>query len=569
MQDDAPGLLQNKIAEQNAYLDEWKRPVEPLLFETLRAIDHLFCQELFLTEDSEERLPSPEYSIASWGVNKALSRMVPDKLVHGQFKLFPSSETTQSQADELLFQAGALETAERLLGWMTEGLVTARLDTPKAPSPHGPKQILVLNSEHPGLFCEVVSRKHREWMSDLTVAHDREWEVRLAERQNAIIPELERNLDTLNGWGITYSTTREIDNHFLECGQLYLRRMWSQDLLGLEDKVGGCQFNEYLGVLAALSGRAQKHLCFAAMLRHRCPDLDVRNLLTTFAPHDDLILALAEQLDAEALHVQKLLSSLTLDPTNRDVHTQSGEPVWAPVVRSSVGFCILPLYGLEINPFLFLLNDLQFKYPDDWSRIANNRESRWLVELQSMFASERWQTVDRNVVLRTSRKTVTDIDFLAYDALNNELAIFQLKWQQPVGMDNRARRSAGKNLITTGNKWVEAVSEWLDAHGTEELGRRAGVAAKSDARVCLFVIARYNALFSGYSDHDTRATWADWNHFMKARMEAPNASMTELAETILRQVREISSSFPGESYAIPLSDLAIVLNPISEPSTIE
>jgi hypothetical protein len=122
------------------------------------------------------------------------------------------------------------------------------------------------------------------------------------------------------GWGMAYSTTSDLDQYFLEWGQLYLRRMWSQDLIGLEEKIGGSQFNEYLGVLAALSGRSQKHLCYAMILKNRHPELDIRNLLTTFAPYDEFLTSLARFLDADTLHVQRLLASLMLEPVNKAFH---------------------------------------------------------------------------------------------------------------------------------------------------------------------------------------------------------------------------------------------------------
>ena len=212
-------ILSERIERQKDYLEQWRQPVEPLLFETLRAIDNLFFQELFFPEDSPDRIPLPHYSLSTWGINNALARMVPDELGSGAFRLFPSSETTQGQADDFLLQCGILERAELLRGWIAEGLVSARLDTPPYPLPSGIDKILVLKSDHPSIFREVVSRKHREWLSDLTMEVDRAWESKLAERHADILPELEKNLRVFAGWGIEYSTTKEIDDHFLECGQ--------------------------------------------------------------------------------------------------------------------------------------------------------------------------------------------------------------------------------------------------------------------------------------------------------------------------------------------------------------
>src|SRR5690606_20286439 len=125
----------------------------------------------------------------------------------------------------------------------------------------------------------------------------------------------------------------------------------------------------------------------------------------------------------------------------------------------------------DINPFLFLLTDLRYRHEADWFRAANNRERRWIDELEGLFPRPRWRTHGRNLRLQEAGKVLTDIDFAAYDPSANQLGVFQLKWQQPVGMDNRARRSAGKNLLEEGNRWVSKVLSWLSKHGVIELMR--------------------------------------------------------------------------------------------------
>ena len=187
--------------------------------------------------------------------------------------------------------------------------------------------------------------------------------------------------------------------------------------------------------------------------------------------------------------------------------------------------------------------------------------------LLGIFPPGRWLVRERNLNLRESGRTITDIDFIAYDSRSNELCLFQLKWQQPVGVDNRARRSAGKNLVSEGNKWINAVLGWIDRHGILELARRAGVGIKPGATWRLFVIARYGAYFPGFRDQDNRAVWTDWNHLVKARMEHADASVGDLAKAIEAEVQEMLSKIDNESYALPVGDLTVILNPTREPDT--
>ena len=362
---------------------------------------------------------------------------------------------------------------------------------------------------------------------------------------------------------MAYSNTPELDRYFLEWGQVYLRRMWSQDLIGTNEKIGGNQFNEYLGVLAALSGRAQKHLCYASIMMGRCPELDLRNLLTTFYPYDEFLVSTAKYLDADVLQIQKLLASLTLEPLNKDIHLGTGSTAWAPVVRATLDHVILPLYGLEINPFLFLLRDLEMKYPKDWSEAANNREGRWLTELKDVFRRIGWRVAEKTVPLREGGRTVTDVDFLAYDENTNEIALFQLKWQKPVST-LAPEGAPPRTSAIEGNRWLERVHAWIAAHGLAELCQRAGLSVKPGVLASFFILARYNALFPGVATRDIRASWVDWNHLLHSLSRTPGVSPNQLVRLLEDEAKSILSS-GGESTMFPLSDLSIILNPVSEP----
>jgi len=558
--------LDQRIAKQTKHLDLWRKPKEPLLFETLRAIDLVYCRELFEDGSFAESKNEIHYrSLQSWGVNKALERLIPDSFLSGPFALFPSSETIQGQVDDFLFHCGIVERAEMLRNWLADDLLSARLDTPKELLPSGIKHFLVLKTADPSLYGEIVSRAQRRWLSDVSRTIDRAWEESLEKRHMDILADLMKQVDMFADWGIRYTTTPEIDRYFDEWGQVYLRRMWSHDLIGLEEKLGGNQFNEYLGVLAAVSGRAQKHICFACLLKQRHPQLDWRNLLTTYAPFRGFLHGLAIHLDADTLQLQKLLSSITLEPSNKSAHLGVSETAWAPMVRTNQENLILPLYGLEINPFLFLLRDLQVKYPRDWFEIANNRETRWRKELNDAFHDSRWVCAKSGLLLRHEGRVVTDIDALVYDHEKNEIGLFQLKWQQPVGIHGRANRSAAKNLVLESNKWVATVRGWLDKHGVPELLSRLGISAKATPRVLFFVLGRYNAHFAGKRVADQDAVWADWPHFIRAFAETKGASLGGIEERLRAETTRIRAEYDGESYFLPLDDMAILFNPIKEP----
>jgi hypothetical protein len=83
-------ILDDRIAKQTKFIDLWRQPKEPLLFETLRAIDLVYCRELFPeSQQSDVSQSEAQYRLLQgWGVNKALERLIPDSFSTGPFKLF-------------------------------------------------------------------------------------------------------------------------------------------------------------------------------------------------------------------------------------------------------------------------------------------------------------------------------------------------------------------------------------------------------------------------------------------------------------------------------------------------
>lgn len=563
--DPALRRLQEAITEQRNYLAAYEKPSENRAFETLRVLDDLNCRDLMfpnLTDQHDSRY----WSIASWGVNHALRRIIPRTPSATTFRPHPSSPAIQEQADDFVFSCGVLELAERYEGWLREGVVAGEFRTHKIPGEGRTRDVLVLRSAMASHYDEEIGRAGLRWSSDRIVAKDRPIERRLEHRYRKLRAEMSARVSLLDGWRVSYTSTPEIDGHFLEWARLYLRRIFSQDLIGPDDRIGGRPFSRYVEVLTALSGQSQKHMAYCAILGGSHGPAHLRNLLTTHATRDVFISSLARSLDADTAEVGDILKSFILTAENLDVHTKSGETAWVPIVQASEKTLLLPVYGIDINPFLFLLTDLRARHERDWFRIANEREQRWIEELGAMFDGPRFQIHTRNLRLREEGRDLTDIDFAVLDRKTGELGLFQLKWQHPVGMDNRGRRSTGKNLIMESNRWVEALCGWLDRHGVDELLRRLGFEAVAAPSLQLFVLGRYQAHFTGYDGRDARAVWSDWGHFRRARVEGHRRSISQIAGALRATVARSTAAKQGESLMIPVGELGVVLNPSSEPT---
>jgi hypothetical protein len=556
----AQSLLDGAIDAQRYRLKGYERPSELLALETLRAIDNVYCLELFPKAERGKGLHPGERHIMSWGVNGALLRILPEKLHLGPFKTFSSNSSTQEQADGFLFDCGLLSLAERQQGLVREGLLLPTIDGRQAEG----MDILVLTAADPSLYSEAVGWDGQRWISAEAMQADRETEGELEARHRSMLPTLEAQI-TSAGSGQSEAMSRELDRYFHQWAQIYLRRMPYRDVIDGEERIGGRRFGDYLAALEALSALAQMRLCYAGLLKHKDRRLDLRNFITGASPYNELVEAVASFLDADAQDVEQLLGHLILGPDNRAIHLQRADTAWAPAVRTSVGTCLLPAYGLDINPFLFLLNDVRWKYEKDWFRAANARESRWIAELLPLFPAPRWQCTRRGVNLKRGSEVVTDIDFAAYDNETGEMALLQLKWQQPVAADHKIRRSTGRNLLHEGNRWVADVFSWVAEFGHEELARRLGFAVRAAPSSQVFVLARYGAHFSGYAGLDERAVWADWAHFAKVRKRDDQASVLRLAQQVSTEIDAVRDKIALESLALALPGLAVVVNPSRSP----
>lgn len=558
--DEGLPLLEDAIASQRALLATYEKPAEPLVLETVRVFDQVFCRPMFPEPDDAGDLDRGEASIMADGVNHALSRVMPETLGSATFRVFPSTDQTRAQADSFVFHCGVLARAERQASLLREGLLTCHVE--KIDPTRGLSQDKLLLLEAPSIasYAEAIGRQGERWASAQTSRRDRLEERELERRHKAMLPMLDASVYISNKYYLGHHLTVAMMEHFQHWAELYLRRMPHQDMIAPEEKIGGRPFDDYLAALTVLATRSHMQLCFAGMLKHRHPALVFRNLLTDIMPYGRLLEGTASAIGSTTAEARALLSHLLLEPASAPGHLERGDPAWAPAIRCNEGHCIMPVFGLDMNPFLYLLNDLRVRYPDDWFRLANNREGRWLRELDSMFAGERWATNSKNLKLKSGGKTVTDIDFALQDTQTKEIAVFQLKWQQPTLTDPTIRRSNASNLLVQCNSWIERVEIWTAENGVAALADRLGFEPPRTGRVQLFVVARYGAHFAGHGDRLDNAIWSDWSHFRKARAEKPHLGLRGFAAQLDKEIAKARRSIRMEQQLLPLPGLAVGLN---------
>jgi hypothetical protein len=183
-------LLGGAIEAQKHRLKGYEKPYEVFAIETVRAIDFVFCGELFPEPEAGSGLSRAEAQIMTWGVNGALSRVFPDALHDGPFALFPSTIATQKKANDFLFDCGALALAERQAAFLRDGLLWASIDHRRM----NDMDILVLTAADPSLYSEAVGRAGIRWASTQTMLADRKQEEALEDRHRKILPLLDKQM---------------------------------------------------------------------------------------------------------------------------------------------------------------------------------------------------------------------------------------------------------------------------------------------------------------------------------------------------------------------------------------
>ncbi len=196
-QDDALACLRKALEIERSYLTAYEKPGEAIAYETLRTLDDLLWRDLLEPVREVAREERLLRSISTWGINHALRRVIPRFPVGGPFRDFPSNDMTQSRADDFMFHCGALAVAERLEGWLEDGLLLGQVRP--YPNP-GLDNVLVLRNGADSCYDEEIGRAGLQWASDLVWQEGLPTELALEQRHWEIAPKLQQHVDLLDGW---------------------------------------------------------------------------------------------------------------------------------------------------------------------------------------------------------------------------------------------------------------------------------------------------------------------------------------------------------------------------------
>jgi len=503
------------------------------LIELARTMDYFFVGRNFYSKWAKSKEVESHAHLVAYGLHRILSLSLDESSKQEGAPLFRSTPKSQRWANSVLSECGKLGYCEHLLELQRVGLIDIVETAPNryharpAIRPYG---------------IESFERENAIWLKGLIAEHSQDVVTVLKADSEKVKKIMYGRVKPWMTHYIQYTTTPEIDAFYDTKGIMLARMMLGRDAFPPEARFGGQEFGLYCAAIAVIIGWFSKHLGFCFELLKKHPRLDPFNILTITAPSENETNWLSAALGIDASIAQQAIEAVTLTLENKRDHCSVAgnliTPVFIEIGRDQL---LLPLWGSLTEPFMFLLRELRRRYRSDWDSAVNTRERVFRDDLYALFRSGRFHKLARSAVLKSGGTTTTDVDALIFDRQTGEVGIFQLKWQDFFGNSMRERESKKRNLLNTGNRWIERVFKWLSSVDSKTLAQTFDLSrddAKKIRSFRVFMLGRNAAFFSGDWKPDTRAAWGIWYQVLRLMSNLPNSDSP--IENLFRALQEDS-----------------------------
>jgi hypothetical protein len=104
------------------------------------------------------------------------------------------------------------------------------------------------------------------------------------------------------------------------------------------------------------------------------------------------------------------------------------------------------------------------------------------------------------------------------DKKTGEIALFQLKWQDPADYSPFTLKSKRSNYYSAAEKWLEIIEKWLSNSTDEDIASKLGVKVKyfDKKKISIFVLGRRRGNYSGNGPYPYECAWSQWYQIMYA-----------------------------------------------------
>lgn len=387
---------------------------------------------------------------------------------------------------------------------------------------------------------------------------DREWSYReFVAKEKRVPRRIQKQMHSLvNRWRndyIAYDTTPAIDAHFLRRALVIFDE--ERDLYGIAPKFrfGSLSGAEINLVSAMLCSVFIKHVYFCFEYLRKFPGAHMPNILTIWSERrklTDELTAFGRELqsfdtDADTPFgltrgkVYRCLAALSLNRTNVIQHTSRFVTPMPALIAVRRNFWIHSIASLAEGPLAFGAKEFRRAFPKAWDKNIRQREGWFRNDLYALFSGNRYICLDSEAQLSMQQRTITDVDAAIVDVMTGRLALFELKWQEPFGVEESERRNRARNLRSEVTKWTRQVTELLSTQGIKVLIEQLGFPAMLRGyvrNVDLFVVVRHNARFSGFSIGNSSVVVSSWNQLRRARIEL--GSVDDTFSSLFNRLKE-------------------------------
>jgi hypothetical protein len=173
---------------------------------------------------------------------------------------------------------------------------------------------------------------------------------------------------------IQYGAHPDVDSYYNELAGDVAPTRLGWDAFPLHARFGGIPFSHYLECVRLVLGFAMKHHDFCGLLCSGHSHIQPIDVLTIPSEWEKTGVYIAEGIGCSLSQACELLSATTIAPDNAQYHFTS--PAGPQALHYSIGqgSVLRLIAGCILNPFLFLLRELQRKYRGDWDRAVEDRE---------------------------------------------------------------------------------------------------------------------------------------------------------------------------------------------------
>lgn len=364
---------------------------------------------------------------------------------------------------------------------------------------------------------EYLEKEHLTWYSE-KIAELQEDEY---EKLFAKLPEI---IDKITGavfvWRdqfMGYANDLETEAYFNKFAYLDAKQTVEWDMFSYECQFNGIYYGNIVQSIIDFSGYSIKHIYCANALKSAHPELLSENLFSCIFVENDLARLIASNQEIDIDKAKIIIQALSLTNDNADYYNNT-KASCAPLIKISKNQYVRSVRGFLEGAFEFALYRLHALFPKDWDRNVNTRENTFRQQLYLLFDDDRFLCIPHTIIIYSNGRTQTDIDAAVIDKITGEIALFQLKWQDPTDYSSFAMKSKKNNYNEQTEKWITIIDEWLKSSSESDLASKLGIKKKyiDKRKISLFVLGRHHGNYSGDCKPTTRCAWVQWYQLLHA-----------------------------------------------------